>query len=225
MASGEFNIKLPGLMVIDTPGHESFTNLRSRGSSLCDIAILVVDIMHGLEQQTIESINLLKMRKTPFIVALNKVDRMYDWAARPNAPIRATLAAQKPHVRDEFERRWGEAKLALAEQGLNTALYYDNPDVRYFVNVVPTSAITGEGIPDLLYMLAHLTQSRMAERLQYVNDVQCTVLEVKALEGLGTTVDVVLINGVLKEGATIVVAGLHGALPTPPRRRRRAAAV
>jgi len=215
--------KIPGLLIIDTPGHESFTNLRSRGSSLCDIAILVVDIMHGLEPQTIESINLLKMRKTPFIVALNKIDRLYNWKPIPNGPFQKTLNKQEKNTKAEFEQRAKETITLFAEQGLNASLYYKNQDFRKNVSLVPTSAITGEGIPDLLMLLVQLTQTLMANRLLYSDVLQCTVLEVKVIEGLGTTVDVILVNGILHEGDTIVLCGLNGpivttirALLTPP---------
>jgi len=143
----DFSFNVPGLLIIDTPGHESFTNLRSRGSGLCDIAILVVDIMGGLEQQTIESINLLKMRKTPFVIALNKIDRCFDWKPIKNCPFQASFKTQSRGPRDEFDTKSKRIILQLAEQGLNTALYFENPDVRKYVSIVPTSAVTGEGMP------------------------------------------------------------------------------
>ncbi|KAI9218279.1 P-loop containing nucleoside triphosphate hydrolase protein [Blastocladiella britannica] len=210
----DLEIKLPGLLIIDTPGHESFTNLRSRGSSLCNIAVLVVDIMHGLEPQTIESLNLLRNRKTPFIVALNKIDRIYGWAETPNGGFEASFAKQAKSVQKEYKDRLDRIKLAFSEQGLNSEVYYDNKNMSKYVSIVPTSAITGEGIPDLLYLLVHLTQSRMSEKLMYVGELEATVLEVKVIEGLGTTIDVILSNGVLNENDRIVVCGLEGAIAT-----------
>ncbi|KAL0206887.1 hypothetical protein P9112_012598 [Eukaryota sp. TZLM1-RC] len=210
----ELQSDLPGLLIIDTPGHESFTNLRSRGSSLCDIAILVVDLMHGLEPQTRESIGLLKQRKTPFVIALNKIDRLYTWKTHPNAPIQQTLAQQNQQVLTEFENRWTEIRALIAGEGINSALYYDNEDDRRFVNVVPTSAVTGEGIPDLLYTIVRLTQLRMSTKLTLLADLQCTVLEVKSVEGLGVTIDVILSNGVLRVGDTIVLCGMNGPIVT-----------
>eukprot|EP00466_Bigelowiella_natans_P007214 jgi/Bigna1/92617/estExt_fgenesh1_pm.C_420007 len=219
------NAKMPGLLMIDTPGHESFTNLRARGSNLCDIAILVVDLMHGLEPQTLESIRLLKERGTPFVVALNKVDRLYEWKSTPNGPVRDSLKQQKKHVQQEFETRTNQVIAEFAKEAeLNTVLYYKNKNPKEWTSLVPTSAHTGEGIPDLLWLLVKMTQNFMRDQIAVsYTDLQCTVLEVKKVEGLGTTIDVVLVNGVLHEGDTIVVCGLQGpivttirALLTPP---------
>ena len=212
-----FEFKVPGLLVIDTPGHESFSNLRSRGSSLCNIAILVVDIMHGLEPQTLESMRLLRDKKTPFIVALNKIDRLYGWKPIANNGFRDSLSMQSKGVQNEFRDRLEKTKLAFSERSFNAELFYENKSMAKYVSLVPTSAHTGEGIPDMLKLLVTLTQERMTRQLMYLSEVECTVLEVKVIEGLGTTIDVVLSNGILHEGDRIVLCGTEGAITTDVR--------
>uniref|UniRef100_A0A3Q1EHN0 Eukaryotic translation initiation factor 5B n=1 Tax=Acanthochromis polyacanthus TaxID=80966 RepID=A0A3Q1EHN0_9TELE len=208
------NLKIPGMLIIDTPGHESFSNLRNRGSSLCDIAVLVVDIMHGLELQTLESINLLKEKKCPFIVALNKIDRLYDWKKSPETDVVATLKKQKKNTKDEFDERAKAVIVEFAQQGLNAALFYENKDPRTFVSLVPTSAHSGDGMGNLIALLVELTQTMLARRLAHCDELRAQVMEVKALPGMGTTIDVILINGRLREGETIIVPGVEGPIVT-----------
>ena len=210
----KFEISVPGLLVIDTPGHEAFANLRGRGSALCDIAILVIDIMHGLEPQTRESIQLLRDRKTPFVVALNKIDRLYDWEVNKAAPFPITYDKQKGYVKDEFEKRLQSVETELAEIGLNSCLYTKNKNFLKNVSLVPTSAHTGEGIPDLLMLMVQLTQRHMSQRLTLTEELKCSLLEVKKIEGHGVTIDVILVDGVLREGDTIIVCGLNGPIVT-----------
>ncbi|KAJ1981738.1 eukaryotic translation initiation factor 5B [Dimargaris verticillata] len=207
---GQVEYKVPGLLIIDTPGHESFSNMRSRGSSLCNIAILVVDIMHGLEPQTKESIELLRSRKTPFIVALNKIDRLYGWKPTPDNNFKSSFAKQSKNVHREFQTRVDALVTAFAEEGLNACLHFKNKNFNKYVSLVPTSAISGEGIPDLLFLLVLLTQTRMSKELMFQSSLSCTVLEVKDVEGMGTTIDVILSNGTLNEGDRIVVSDLEG---------------
>lgn len=229
----KFDITVPGMLVIDTPGHESFTNLRSRGSSLCDVAILVVDLMHGLEQQTIESLTMLRQRNTPFVVALNKVDRCYAWKTCPDAPIRDALKEQPEGTVSEFRNRTVEAKVQLSEQGVNSNIYWEMGDDDWmnsdFVPLVPTSAVTGEGVQDILMLLCQIAQRKIWRQLMWHANLQATVLEVKAIDGLGTTVDVLVVNGHLKEGDKAVFCSLDGPVVTeirglltpPPSREMR----
>ena len=147
----------------------------------------------------------------------NQIDRIYGWEATPDGAFQESLAKQNRSVQREFEDRVQKTILAFAEQGLNSVLYYENKNFARNVSLVPTSAITGEGVPDMIMLLVNLTQQRMSDRLMYLSELECTVLEVKVIEGLGTTIDVVLSNGILHEGDKIVVCGLNGPIVTQVR--------
>lgn len=157
---------------------------------MCDLAILVIDITHGLEPQTIESMEMLKQRRCNFIIALNKCDRCFGWESKDYVPFRPSLAAQsQASATEEFQTRLKQVQLELSQKGLNTYLYWENPNLKQNVSIVPTSAITGEGVPDLLYMILTLSEKTMPKKLAVKDprkcEVEATVLEVKNIEGLG----------------------------------------
>lgn len=211
------DINLPGLLIIDTPGHESFSNLRTRGSSMCDIAILVVDIMHGLEPQTIESLNLLRKGSVPMVVALNKIDRLFDWRRNPTSGVKETLKKQKPNTKAEFDERMKEVIIQFAEQGLNAALFWDRVDFKEYIPVVPTSAVTGDGMGDLIAQVVGFSKKMLQDQLMFSKEVEAVVLEVKVIYGLGTTVDIILRNGILNEGDSLILNGTEGPFVTQAR--------
>jgi translation initiation factor 5B len=142
---------------------------------------------------------------------------LFGWEATPDGAFRESLAKQPRSTQREFEDRLSKTIVAFAEEGLNACLYYENKNFARNVSLVPTSARTGEGVPDMIMLLVNLTQQRMSDSLMYLSELECTVLEVKMIEGLGTTIDVVLSNGILREGDRIVVCGLNGPIVTQVR--------
>jgi translation initiation factor 5B len=217
---GKFKIELsiPGLLIVDTPGHEIFMNLRRRGGAVADIAILVVDFMKGLEAQTYESISILKSRKTPFLIAYNKVDRVEGWRPTENAPFTESISKQDSFVKKLVDERIYELIGELSKEGFSSDRFDAIQDFTKNVAIIPTSAKTGEGIPELLAILAGLTQSYMMGRLQVEEGpARGTILEVRDEPGLGTTIDVIIYNGILRKGDIIVVGGKDRAIVTKVR--------
>ena len=214
--SKKFQVKtrIPGILLIDTPGHASFTNLRSRGSSLCDIAVLILNIDKGIEKQSVESIELLRMRKTPFVVALNQIDRTYNWQSFPWSGFEDSYKKQKDQQKRLFDEKVEQNQMQFIKNNINTELYYKNKNMKEYINLVPTSAITGEGLPDLMGLLVYLTQSYLIKQITFKEEVKCSILEVKVTESIGTTIDVVLVNGTIHVGDKIVIGGLLGPIKT-----------
>ena len=201
-------VRIPGLLVIDTPGHEAFANLRRRGGSAADIAILVVDVNRGFETQTYECIEILKERRTPFLVAANKLDLVPGWVSHPDQPFFKSYREQSEEAKAELDTRMYDIIGTLSQLGFRADRYDRVRDFMRTVAIVPVSAKTGEGIPDLIAVLVGLTQQYLTERLRTTEGpARGTILEVREEVGLGTTLNAVIYDGVLRKGDTIIVGG------------------
>ena len=200
---------LPGLLFIDTPGHHSFSTLRARGGALADIAVLVVDVNDGFQPQTEEAIDILRRTGTPFVVAANKADTTPGWNPQDGQPIQKSLEAQSERAESMLNENLYEIIGQLSDAGFSADLYWRVQDFQKNIGVVPLSALTGEGVPDLLTVLMGLSQRFMKEEMEI--DVQGpgegTVLEVKDERGFGATIDTVVYDGVVRNGDRVVVGG------------------
>ncbi|OLB92307.1 MAG: translation initiation factor IF-2 [Thaumarchaeota archaeon 13_1_40CM_38_12] len=210
--------EFPGLLVIDTPGHEIFTNLRARGGSAADIAILVVDVNRGFQPQTNESLKILQNRKVPFVIALNKVDMISGWRKTTSQFITQSIKAQDPFIQTALDELLYNVVGTLSILGFNSEAFYRVTDFTKEVSIVPVSARTGEGIPELLAVLVGLTQQYMQKKLdQTEKPTRGIVLEVKEEVGLGVTANIILIDGHLRKGDSILVAKRDSVIVTKPK--------
>ena len=208
-------LKIPGLLFIDTPGHEAFSNLRRRGGSVADFAILVVDVIDGFQRQTYESIEILRSRKVPFLIAANKIDRIPGWRSHPNELFIYTFRKQDEYVREELDNLIYRMVGEMYKLGFRAERFDRIKDFTRTVAIVPVSAKTGEGIPELLAVLAGLTQQYMAKKLMLAKGpAKGVVLEVKEEPGLGTTIDTIIYDGIIRKGDLIVVGGLEKPIVT-----------
>jgi translation initiation factor 5B len=210
---------LPGLLFIDTPGHHSFSTLRSRGGALADIAVLVVDVNDGFQPQTHEAVDILKRTETPFIVAANKIDTVPGWNPTTNRPSKVAIEQQSDRVESDLNERLYEIIGQLSSEEFSADMYWRVTDFQANVGVVPVSAETGEGVPDLLTVLMGLSQRYLREEMtvDVGGPAVGTVLEVKDTRGFGTTVDAVVYDGTLTAEDEIVVGSQSAPIVTSVR--------
>jgi len=208
---GNKKFDVPGLLFIDTPGHHSFVTLRARGGSLADLAVLVIDIREGLMPQTIESIHILRQYKTPFIIALNKIDTIPGWITEEGCPFILSEKKQQEHTLEAFNEKMYNIIAQLSEEGISADRYDRIDDFTKAVALVPICAKDGEGLPDLLLMLIGLAQRFLEQQLtKGEGPGKGTILEIKEEKGLGKTLDIILYSGTLKKGDTVAL-GTRGA--------------
>lgn len=205
-------IDIPGILVIDTPGHAVFTNLRNRGGSASDISILVIDAMKGLEVQTRESLDILRKRKVPFLIALNKLDTVPGW--RSSSSLTSSLKQLDETTQNNLDGRIYNVVGELSRYGIQSEAFYRLQNPQKQVAIVPVSAKTGEGIPELISLLIGLTQSYLKQKLTVSNDTRGIVLEVTEEPGLGDTANIILTDGVLNKYDEIAVAKKDGVVTT-----------
>ena len=206
---------IPGLLVIDTPGHEVFANLRMRGGSAADIAIVVVDVNKGFEAQTNESIEILRKRKVPFVIALNKIDMVTGWRKGNTRFISDQIKKQDVNIQTILDEKIYNVVGSLSRLGYNSEAFWRVKDFTKELAIVPVSAASGVGIPELLAVMIGLTQQYMAKKLERRDGAaRGIVLEINEEVGLGPSANIILLDGILKQGDHITVAKRDSAIVT-----------
>jgi translation initiation factor 5B len=206
---------IPGLLVIDTPGHEVFANLRSRGGSAADIAIVVADVNKGFEPQTYESMEILKKRKVPFVIALNKIDMISGWRQLNSPFVTEQVKAQDSSITGLLDEKIYNVVGSLSRLGYNSEGFWRVKDFTKEIAIVPVSAAKNIGIPELLAVVVGLSQQFMSKRLERrEGPARGIVLEVNEEIGLGPSANLILIDGVLRVGDTVLVAKRDKAVTT-----------
>ena len=214
----ESAVNIPGVLVVDTPGHEVFANLRARGGSAADIAILVVDVNRGFQPQTNESLQILKNRKVPFVLALNKVDQIPGWRASNKPLIEQAIKDQDDSIQTDLDQKIYDVVGTLSVLGYPSEAFYRVKDFAKEVSIVPISARTGVGISELLTVMVGLTQQYLAERLdQSEKTTRGIVLEVNDEIGVGPSANIILVDGILSKNDTILVAKRDQVVVTKPK--------
>lgn len=207
--------QIPGLLVIDTPGHEVFTNLRMRGGSAADIAVVVADVNKGFEAQTEESIEILKNRKVPFVIALNKIDQIPGWGTTNSTFMNDQLKEQTLAIQSLLDEKIYDVVGSLSRMKYSSEAYWRVKDFTNEVAIIPLSAKKGIGIPELLAVLVGLAQQFMTKKLQrHADETKGIVLEVKDEIGLGPSANIVLLDGLLRQGDKVVLAKRDNAIVT-----------
>jgi translation initiation factor 5B len=205
---------IPGILTVDTPGHEAFTNLRRRGGSIADIAILVIDVTKGVERQTEEALDILREYKTPFVVALNKIDAVSGWNPQPGSSFIETEKAQQERTKALLDQRLYEVVGQLYSHNISAERFDRVAEFTKQVLIIPVSAKTSEGIPELLLYVSGLAQKFLEKRLTIQEGAggKANILEVREEKGLGKTLDAILFDGTISEGDTLVFASAEGAV-------------
>lgn len=208
-------MKIPGILIIDTPGHSSFYNLRMRGSSAANFAILVIDVRRGIQPQTVESLRILVKQKVPFLIAANKIDRLPGWKSYPDLTLLESLSKQSSGPLEALQSVIYEIMTELSHFNLEPDRFDRIKSFAKKIAIIPTSAITGEGIPEMFLVLARLTEQFLKKQLElHLDKGKGVVLEVKKETGMGTTLDVILFDGTIKQNSQIVLAGTNGPIST-----------
>ncbi|MCX6773585.1 MAG: GTP-binding protein [Candidatus Micrarchaeota archaeon] len=210
------DLLIPGLLFIDTPGHEAFSSLRERGGSISDMAILVIDVLQGIQPQTIESIKILQEYKTPFVIAANKIDAIDGWRDTEELSFLRSFNGQQDYVKQALDDKIYNIMGKLSEYNINSERFDRIKDFTKEFAIIPLSAKTKVGLAELLMMISGMSQKYLEKEL-YISDedpVKGTVIEVKELKGLGTTVDVIIYDGILKKGDTMIFITQDGTMKT-----------